>query len=1136
MGMPAKLFHETQKYLVGPYEEEEIIREHPEELYISGLLFPKQSRPSAEDFEVLDAGAENDDHSSTDESRQSPPRMLQNSLGLRCNLAPEITQIEAEISFARYFPEESGWKRVPVRERILLRIEEDTEQNIFDSDGEVVAKLSWKVDKDRNKSHSQYKMLSIFLSNEQDEPRKGENNGAMSYAEAKNIRNQRILFQSEIRLNAENKNTFLGTEIFRERNILPDEDLSLDLLYRNRGIYGQGYNCSADWDKNGTSPSFVKTELLPQYQSKQIRFGSKTDKDRPDHIDMMDVEDAKNPDELYALLKDIPERYDKWIKKNLSDHFNNNGSENDYRSIAKTNLEKCTEALARIKDGLEILRNPDNDDVYEAFKITNRVMLYQMVRYKFSMAKSKKEKGLPRTPTTRTKGKNFWRPFQLAFLLMNIRGMSDPNSESGLAERGSVDLLWFPTGGGKTEAYLALSAFSLVLRRLRRAESSGEGVSVIMRYTLRLLTIQQFERAAALICALEVFRRKDPRVLGEAPFLIGLWVGWGLTPNSWEDSVKSLVKLSNNEEPDAGSPAQLFFCPWCGEDIDHRNYQVDTNRTKWTIVHCKNPGCDFYSRDKHDTARALPVLTVDFDIYRRCPSILIATVDKLARLPWKPESSSLFGIVDRRCERCGFLTSTSNHPEGYHREKHGRSQVVPIDRLSPPDLIVQDELHLLTGPIGTMVGLYETAVDYLCSWNPNGECFKPKIVASTATIRGAGSQIKRLFNRNSISVFPPPGINFDDVFFWWESQSNGRKYVGVSYSHRSMVFALGRLYAVLLQNVFESKRNSENPTLYDPYWTLVGYFNSGRELGGAIRLVEDDVKSNIGKMVSLFPERDEESERPIGRPEELTGRRSGLEIREIRKRLETSSESGHAIDVLLATNMISVGIDIPRLGLMVVKGQTKGASEYIQAAGRIGRRDDIPGIVFTLYNPYKPRDLSHYESFVGDHLVLQKSVEAAGLTPFSDQAMNRALHAVLIGIIRATMPILSSNDGADSFLLGNPEIKKMLEFILSRYGSVQNIERNHEDYKKVADKLQQFLDNWKQYIDDSHREGHQVFYYDDSQYGRSNDVPRKNRTLLTDFATSDVSNSEEYARRGFPKPTPGSLRDVETMAKMFYEG
>jgi len=1128
MDVTEEIFEEAKKYLAGPYGKDEILPEYPEEFYITGLLFPKDTRLGAEDLETLDTDAGTDEDSAmADDGRHSSGLRLPNSIGLRCNLAPDVSELDIGVEFGTYVKENSGWRRKEFSKNLTIHVDKEREREILDSD-ELIAKISWKVDADKNNPPS-YKMLSIFLSNEQDLPSDTDESGKkLEYSEFRRLRNERIIFQPVMVLTGGGRQTFLGTNISRDRSMMIDEEMSLEMLYRRRIVYAQGYNCSADWDRKNNTPNFIRTELIPQYQSKQIMFNS-SDDDRLNLIDMTDIDEAKTPEKVHALLEDIPKKYAKWISK-LPQQCSDISKDGDFFRVSQENQEKCGDALARISDGLGILLDPKNKDVFDAFMTANRAMLYQRVHYQFSIDKAKGKRGMPKSPDPTEKGKNFWRPFQIAFLLMNLRSMSD-RSEEGLLERNTVDLLWFPTGGGKTEAYLALAAFSMVLRRLRReGDDDGSGVSVIMRYTLRLLTIQQFERAATLICALEIFRRKNPEKLGSEPFLIGLWVGWSLTPNSWMDSKNSLQKLSRHEEPDTGSPVQLVFCPWCGNNIDHRNYQVDEARTKWTIVHCTNPGCSFYSSSGGvDTTRALPVLTVDFDIYRRCPAMLIATVDKFARIPWRPESSSIFGIVNRRCQRCGFLTSSSSHEESYHRERSGRSEVHTIDRLQGPDLIIQDELHLITGPIGTMVGLYETAIDHLCTWNTSPK-INPKIIVSTATVKGVESQIGRLFNRSNIQTFPPPGVNFDDTFFWWESERDGRKYVGISYSHRSMKFALGRVYASLLQRVSEIRESLSNPREAEPYWTMVGYFNSKRELGGAIRLVEDDVKSNIDKIVTLLPTHEGRSPRQIGNPVELTGRIKGQEIREIRRRLEMNSESPESIDVLLATNMISVGIDVDRLGLMVVAGQTKGASEYIQATGRIGRRENVPGIVFTLYNPYKPRDLSHYEDFTGVHLTLQKSVEPVGLTPFSDRAMERAIHAVLIGLIRLTIPNLSRNPDADSFRLGTSEITQVKNAILERFRSVQNVDENDEEFQKLRNRLNLFLDNWNLEIEDAHRLNNVVYYLDDSEFDRFGSVAKKTKVLMADFAAKESSG------KGFPRPTPGSLRDVETEAKMFYEG
>ena len=1135
MEIRSELVSEVKRYFAGPYEEYETLDEYPEETYISGLLFPKQSQQEPEDMEESHAGSVSDEDAGiTEENIHSRAWMLQNSIGIKCNLKPDVEDLVVEVEYAMYVKKTNTWQRTPTDVKKFTINTRDDEKciEIFGANQELESKITWAVDGDR-KLPPKYKVLSVFLSNEMNCPNDvNEFGDTQSFKEKKTIKNQRIIFQPSIKIKStDEKKIFLETDVGAEEFLVAPEEESLDLLFRNKQVFAQGYNCSASWDVKNKTPAFVQTEIIPVYDSRKIRFSSKTNKERPDEIDMVKLDTADDPKKVRAILEPMISRYGDWIVHVLELADAMDDDDRTRKNAAKENHRKCLDALKRISDGLEMLEDDARPEIFESFKFANRAMLYQRARYDFAIARSKGTKNLGRSPEVFKENKYFWRPFQIAFLLMNIRGLSDVETDDGKKQRKTVDLLWFPTGGGKTEAYLALAAYSMILRRIRGigTEGGGLGVSVMMRYTLRLLTLQQFERASTLICALEIMRRREPDKLGSEPFLIGLWVGHGLTPNMWQISSTAIEKLSRGEKSDSGSPAQLNFCPWCGTDIRcdriRNDYYVDHPKTKWTLVHCPNSGCDFYHKDRSDVQRALPVVTVDDDIYARCPSLLIATVDKFARLPWNPKTASLFGIVNRKCPRCGFLSHSSRHDAGYHRGPK-REIVENIERLHGPDLIIQDELHLITGPLGTMVGLYETAIEYLSSLSTGG--IGPKIVVSTATIRGVEEQVKKLYNRKMLETFPPPAINYGDSFFWWDSNDPGRRYVGISYSHRSMKFALGRLYSSLLQRVYEI-RGTVGDDKVDPYWTLVAYFNSTRELGGAIRLVEDDVKSNIRKMASLIDFHSGSTERPLRGPEELTGRRTGNEIKELRRCLEQDMDSRSSIDILLTTNMISVGIDVNRLGLMVVDGQTKNISEYIQATGRIGRRDDVPGLVFTLYNPYKPRDLSHYENFMGTHATLQKSVEPAGLTPFSDKAMERALHAVFLSLVRLVVENLSQNRDADAFDRGDSRIARLLRAIVDRYVSVQNLSRSSYDYSLAETILNQFQDNWEQFISKSNSEDESVFYLDDSKYVPF-DIPKKEKTLIADFAEKEAGRKD----KGFPKETPGSLRDVETEAKLFY--
>ena len=632
------------------------------------------------------------------------------------------------------------------------------------------------------------------------------------------------------------------------------------------------------------------------------------------------------------------------------------------RDAASFSVETCRDTAGRLRAGLELLGS--DREVAEAFRFANHAMWDQRI-HSIWAAENRKAGRVSGVASDHDRpGNRSWRPFQMGFILLNLVGMADQASP----DRRLVDLLWFPTGGGKTEAYLGLVAFAIALRRLRgdrQGLDAGAGVSAIMRYTLRLLTVQQFQRAAALIAACEVIRRGDEDRWGQEPFQIGLWVGRATTPNTFDESVAALDAIREGKKPKDGSPVQLVSCPRCGAKlVDERGkplrhtYMADRTAQR-TRVYCTNSESCEYS-GASSWLRGIPVVVVDEEVYRACPALVVATVDKFARMPFKGETQSLFGLRDRYSATYGHVTEAHGDRVG------GRvlRDAVPAPRLLPPDLIVQDELHLISGPLGTMVGLYETAVDYLSTLRLEGKRrIGAKIIASTATIRRASQQVRRLYARD-VAMFPPHGLRAGDSFFAQELEVDerddataGRLYVGINAPGSSTKTLLVRVYSVLLAAA--QGEIDRNPGAADPYGTLVGYFNSLRALGGAKRLVEDDVA--LTRLKYLARQRGL-ARRYVGTPEELTSRIDSWRIPNLLKALDRSFPRGTAnwpLDVPLATNMISVGVDIDRLGLMVVTGQPKTTAEYIQASSRVGRQH--PGLVVTMYNWLGVRDLSHYE-------------------------------------------------------------------------------------------------------------------------------------------------------------------------------
>lgn len=731
------------------------------------------------------------------------------------------------------------------------------------------------------------------------------------------------------------------------------------------------------------------------------------------------------------------------------------------REMAEALQGEALAAAARIEAGIELLAA--GGQALEAFRIANRAM------ERAARRREGQKQGVPPAAVNAPA----WYPFQLAFILLNLRGLAQPDHP----DREVVDLLFFPTGGGKTEAYLGLAAFTMALRRLRNPGLAGAGVTVLMRYTLRLLTLDQLARAAGLVCAMELDRierrTRNDLSLGDWPFEIGLWVGSAATPNRMgeegdksPDVDKTAYTRTNrfNRGRDDRQPLPLEECPWCGRRFEAGgnsfrlvDAQGRSNAKKpvHLEVRCVNHECEFSSE------RPLPIVAVDEPIYRRLPSFLIATVDKFAALPWLGRSGTLFGKVERFQAGLGFLGPC---------DTGGTALPGP---LLPPELIIQDELHLISGPLGTIAGIYETTVEALACQRQGEVTLRPKIVASTATVRRARAQIRALFGRGLTSIFPPPGANRRDSFFA-ETQSEQivppRLYLGVAAQGRSLKVVLLRVALALLagaQRLDEDERAAGNPARpADPYLTLLSYFNSLRELGGSRRIVEDEVYSRVQQYAQrrrLEPDDRLFASRRIQRdPVELTSRISTGEVAEAKRRLSQPFGADGSVDVALATNMISVGLDITRLGLLTVLGQPKASAEYIQATSRVGRDARRPGLVVTLLNIHKPRDRSHYERFGMFHETFYRAVEATSVTPFSPRALDRALAAALVAACRQMRADFTPSDGARRILAVRSELEEFAMLFANR--AADHRQMSADDARRFRDRVLQrsrkLLDDW----------------------------------------------------------------------------
>ena len=607
---------------------------------------------------------------------------------------------------------------------------------------------------------------------------------------------------------------------------------------------------------------------------------------------------------------------------------------------------------------------------------------------------------------------------------------------------------------------------------------------------------------------------------GKEPISIGFWVGGGVTPNSFSE-------LDDPENPDEARRKrrliykQLLTCPFCGAPLKEENFYIDTER-KAVDIYCSDEHCIFF-RYKIENKQKIPVYLVDEEIYSRCPTIILSTVDKFARLPWDVKTNALFGRVDRLCSRDGYVAIGDEHKKHNKTPNNPASTLTRIKPFLPPELIIQDELHLITGPLGTVYGAYETIIEDMCSYKRGEKLIKPKYVVSTATIKNASEQTKCLYARERTSQFPPNGFEIGDSFFIREIQVPDsyqevepekdpfRKYVGISAPGQSVKTTLLRVYASILQTAYNLSLQDEWKDVIDPYYTLIGYYNSIRELGGAVRLLQDDIPKRIKYLRKRL---NMDKIRYLNRSTnvEITSRMSSYQIPEQLKKLETPYTERNCLDTAIATNMIAVGMDVDRLGLMVVTGQPKQNSEYIQATSRIGR--SLPGLVVTLYNPYRPRDLSHYENFTGYHAQLYRFVEGTTATPFSARARDRVMHALVISAIRLKYPGFAANASAsDIARLTDEQITEVKALILDRLNIIKPAVR-----ADAESEIDQFIDWWKVLAAKPKR-----LLFKGPLY-RSKE--EKNNYLMSYYGQQGARDTE--------KPTLSSMREVESASNMFY--
>ena len=1039
----------------------------PRDLFFTGLLAPIGHE------EMIDESKEENEASSQDTEKSSGQAVRKNirymppsSAGFSFFITGEDIKLRVVYQAVAYKEEEKTeeeksqsrkWQRHILGDNgevqeVELTVNGQDKYDVFDGKAEINS--LWRP-------HKNGYIVTISLSNTQ---LIDANDGRKFNKEI----NEKTLFEVEFSCIVESGN--IAEYPSTDRSLLSDEEKAIQLRYQDLKIYAVGHGTAANWKENKQGKMKVWADFMPQVEVPRVT--ADTSGDQNDNVLQFHFLQKllEGDNDVIDKLKLFVMAYEEWIEEQRQEAR----AEEDQETAQKL-IEELTTAHNRMQGAIELLR--ENEKARIAFATMNEAMLKQWKQGDIN-------KGILQQDSSYK-----WRPFQLGFILMTLQSSIDENDEF----RDTLELIWFPTGGGKTEAYLGLMAFLFLYRRLQ-STASGAGTVAIMRYTLRLLTTQQFVRANKVICALELIRQQKSNQFGKEPFSSGLWVGKATAPNTYKKACKYLER----EELDR---LVIRQCPWCDDEFKKKNYQAGENYFNFL---CTNTHCDFGK-----LGEALPCNIVDEMLYKSPPTLLIGTVDKFARLAWEERAGSFFG------------------------EKSNK----------PPELIIQDELHLISDALGSIVGLYEAGIETAII----SRYGRPKYIASTATIKNAAQQVERLFAKE-MKLFPPSGLRYDNSYFAKTvplDKEPGRLYVGYLAPLLNRSNCLTPLASTLLSAPTHLFKNGDDKVLYmDRWWTGIIYHGSLKGLANSSTLYQNRIRTRLEELTvrhlkeeidnispnfceeknlknsedfnkTLVPE---EIKQIINQYlpareltiEQLSSKNLAEKNNEIFNALAKQKGNSEAIDVAVATNMVATGLDVSRLALMVINGQPLTTAEYIQASSRVGR-GETPGIVFTNYYKTQARSLSHYENFRSYHDSFYRFVEPCSVTPFTYQARKRALHAALVIAIRHGGVGLLENNTAGDFDKGNPEIQQLIQRFKKRCNAAIDSEKNKQD---TVENINQLVDDWDNEKQSCQEKSIKMVYYESD---------RSSSNLICNF---DIGIDE---KKGLWE-TLQSMRNVENSA------
>jgi hypothetical protein len=752
----------------------------------------------------------------------------------------------------------------------------------------------------------------------------------------------------------------------------------------DRDLWGRGFNCSVE--RMDVQPPIFITTHTPIYR--QMRYATRT----TPAARFVDLSRDPLPT-IEAILNAMSDYRQIWEEARQLYVAEDPDWEAQYGPEFDADKQRFEYEIDGFLRGCQLIR--ENADVRLAFRLTNE--------------------------TFRRGAKSEWRLFQIVFLVSQIPGivaLADPNGP-GAADREMVDIIYFPTGGGKTEAYLATLVFHCFFDRLR---GKAAGVTAWTRFPLRLLTLQQTQRVADIIGIAELVRReqRDRRLSGRNVdgFAVGYFVGEGGSPNEIVDptkyrfaDAKEQATWSKANDPQARQDWQrVIRCPSCRT----ATVRVDFDLVKVRVIHrCARPGCAFPNGE-------IPVYVVDNEIYRFLPCAIVGTIDKLAGLGNQRKLAQIFGQADGRCTEHGYYKGKCCQKDCNDAKRLRKG--IP-QGLSGPTLFVQDELHLLKEGLGTFDAHYETFTQLLR--RELGQAEPLKVIASSATIEAFARQVEHLYGRDPMQarVFPGLGPRLGQSFYAETLGYPQRLFVGFIPHNKTIfntILELIEYYHREVQSLQLLPSGSTNPfggaltpgtpewrDLLDYYATSLTYFLSNRELNSIHTDLEGHVNHNL--------ERDRLT--PLGIAE-LTGSTGTNEVTRILERLEGTSVPITSLDAVLATSMVSHGVDVDRFNAMIFYGMPRQNAEYIQASSRVGRAH--VGIIFNCLHPARERDQSHYAYFVKFHEFLGQLVEPVAINRWSKFSVNRTLPGLFMGVL---LQLIANRSGES-----NPNQYYMLDF------------------------------------------------------------------------------------------------------------